>query len=274
MNKNVDSQVLLELNEKSVKKQVLSLKIFCVVFIAGYLFFFSSTSWFPGSDDLVAPSVIGKIYSWNAKQVQLEQWIYAPDEREMLIIAYINDTSYNSSKCKFELLDKKNGTIKSIEKICDADGLIVLHAKNLNSAWQEISLRISTDSSDDSILKLYANRKSIDQVTKLDLLSESEYLVQHLDFLISNYQKQIDDLQKEESANQDLIASTNKDIQDLEASKEYQTEEEQSQTNEKISQAKQQITAYKNKNASLESQITEYQERIDILNKKKQTQEE
>ncbi len=92
---------------------------------------------------------------------------------------------------------------------------------------------ISTDSSDDSILKLYANRKSIDQVTKLDLLSESEYLVQHLDFQISNYQKQIDDLQKEESCQSGLIASTNQDIQDLEASKDYQTEEEQSQTNEK-----------------------------------------
>lgn len=271
MDKN-DKTVLLKLKEKAQSNRNTILIIFVCIYVFGYLFFFTSNLWFPGSEDLVAASILGKEYGWNDRTIQIESWNYAATTHEMEIIFSVTNNKYVSDQIEYEILDKKYGYMDDVDIVCQNEELVVLHVSNINKNWQEISLRIKSSNPDVSTMRLYTNKDSVNQVSEMPQKTEQEYIAEHMQFKIGLYNDQIEDYNQSIADNEKQIQQCQDDISDLQKEKTYQTEEEQQQTDSIISQAKSKISDLESENASMQSQIEELKNRIEKLQEKLQSQ--
>lgn len=226
--------------EKRRQRKNHFLKAFILVFIGGYIFFFTSNMWFPSGNKFINATKKNIPQSWEEREVTLLSWNYSKEQQLMEVQLDLKNKSFDGiTEYRFSALDRKKGKFK-IEPIIQADNFIVLQIKGVNKGWTEISLRINmpNEVKDASTLKLYTNKNQINKVSLIKTKTEKQYMVDRITGNIASYEKQITTWNKDNESLQKQIDNYNEDINKLEESKRYQTEQEMKDTEVLINQAK------------------------------------
>lgn len=244
----------------------LFMKVFLTVFVVGYVFFLSSSLWFP-TQDLISASGIGKTYTWEDRSFTLLSWEYSESQKMMEIWIDVNNASKDlTSGYTASALERKKGT-QDTEFVINSEDFIVIRINNIDKHWAEISLRISILEEDDSTdyLKLYTNKKEISRTENIPDKTVNEYYLEKIQGNIQILESEIKKIENTISENSGQIEAYQARITGLEGEKEYQTEAEIAETDALITQIKNDISSLRSANEGCNEEIVEYRERISKL---------
>lgn len=259
-----NSKVLISLSKKARRNRNMFLYIFLIVFIGGYGLFFTSKSWFPGRDDVIAATKFNITRTWEKREITLDNWVYSKSQRMMEIQIDINNTSYDGiDKYKFTAVDRKKGFL-DVQTVVENNDFVVLRIINLKADWSEISLRMNLPGVENSsTYKMYTNKYDVSAVSNIEDKTENQYLLAKLQNMIDSYTEQIKDLSKQIEDTQKVINNCNSDIEALKAKKKYQTDEEKKDTDQMISDANTKISSLSAEITENNSDVLEYKARIE-----------
>lgn len=129
--------------------------------LVGYLFFFTSSLWYPGQNNASEYTPIGQLQKIGETEnsVTIEYWAYASEQQAMYVELDVN----TAEKVSFEAVDKKRREIPVTVKLSQA-GTYVLELDSVQPDFQAVSLRVTVEG---KIIRLYTNEKQVDQVKEL-----------------------------------------------------------------------------------------------------------
>lgn len=243
------------------------LKVFLSVFVVGYVFFLSSSFWFP-TQDLVSASEVGKEYTWEDRRFTLLSWEYSETQRMMEVRIDVNNTSKNlTNEYAAEALERTKGR-QETEFVINSEDFLVIRINNVDRRWAEISLRISISDESDSgsnYLKLYTNKNEISRTDNIPDKTVNEYYLEKIQGNIRIIQSEIEEIEDTIYENSGQIEAYQARITELEEEKEYQTESEIADTDTLIGQIRSDISSLQSANEKCNEDIAECRERISKL---------
>lgn len=198
INEAVSEQLLREKNAKLKKSTNRFLITFMIIFLAGYLFFFTSKLWLPGSYNDVTVSPIGQEIEMQNRRICIDKWAYSPENREMEIILEIENLSSDGiNDYVFSLFDRGKGK-QEIRVAVKTDDFFVLRA-NLSRRWSELSLRVNAKDENSKLetMKFYATKGSVEDKAAFAVKTEEEYRTEICDIRIQKMQREIAENEEE-----------------------------------------------------------------------------
>ena len=119
--------------------------------LVGYLFFFTSSLWYPGQNNASEYTPIGQLQKIGETEnsVTIEYWAYASEQQAMSVELDVN----TAEKVSFEAVDKKRREIPVTVKLSQA-GTYVLELDSVQPDFQAVSLRVTVEG---KIIRLYTN---------------------------------------------------------------------------------------------------------------------
>lgn len=251
-----------KLKEKHRYNTVLTLYI--ILIIAGYGIFLTSKLWLWDSSELVNPSKLNNTWSWEDREVTLLEWDYAKDQKMMEVQINVKNLSVDGiNQYTFSALDRDKGYFPT-EVVINENGFIVVRITGIDEKWSQISLRMNLDGKEDvTPLKMYTNKEAVAMVDNIEDLTFDGYMIEKLNNIIALYNEEISSLNIMIEEQQNVITNCNANIAALEAEKEYQTDQEQSETLQLISKIQGEIQTAENNIGNYQAEIEEYQKRIE-----------
>ncbi|MFR8072298.1 MAG: hypothetical protein ACLU7V_06455 [Anaerovoracaceae bacterium] len=241
---------------------------FLIIFISGYLIFFTSPFWMP--DDYLGVDVTepGEVISGNDREVTMIAWTYSKDHKEMEVVLEIVNASLDGiERYDWTAFDAQKGRIRT-ETVAETDDFAVIHLLRVPDGFTEISLRMEAPDSDSdgafSMLRFYTSKKAVENVSSIKDRSLHEYRIYAADCKIRTYRGQIRDLEENSKKQQDLIAEAEEKIKNLKQDQKYQAEDEKAETDSLISQLKTQKDDFADIIEENDSSIAELEEKIKL----------
>ena len=226
--------------------------------LVGYLFFFTSSLWYPGQNNASEYTPIGQLQKIGETEnsVTIEYWAYASEQQAMSVELDIN----TAEKVSFEAVDKKRREIPVTVKLSQA-GTYVLELDSVQPDFQAVSLRVTVEG---KTIRLYTNEKQVDQVKELKFYQDLDGYyqarinrnIQSLEQEIADQKELIQKLNEEISSCQKQIDQTNERLPYL--SRQQRTDAENS-----IEDWKKQIESYQTQQKEAKEQITELTDEIE-----------
>lgn len=235
---------------------------FCLFYVLGIFFFFSSNYWMPQSDGGVVATKIGKTYVFSDRDITLERWQFSEEQQIMEIELKILNHSTDSIQHLFYAAVDQSKKEVPVTVIYEENGMVVLRMEDLPQNWKAISFRIKLTADSEDVLKLYTNRDAVEKVAKIQDKSEVEYFVQREENNIREYEDQIQEIEDEIQRLLEQIDNVNNNINNLYSSKKYQTEEEQLQTDKAIQELEDSIVSYQESVAEYDSEKRNLESKI------------
>lgn len=253
-------------NERIKKSGERFLKTFLLIFIGGYLFFFSSPLWMPDNYTGLEPTKINDTVTANERDVTLVSWIYSKEEKKLQAQFEIKNMSIDGfNQYEWGAVERNKGVIKT-EVVLQTDDMAVINLLNVPRRWTEISLRMnipaSSEEEDEVTLKFYAVKNSVERVTHIKEKSSTEYMIFAAENKISVYRKEQRALKKDIEKQENSILSAKRTIKKLEADKKYQTADEQFETDERIMEINNEIRIFEAQIEKDASDIKQLQEKV------------
>lgn len=211
------------------------LTAFLVIFIAGYVFFFSSSVWMPIPYEGVTVTPYGTGIEQNDRTVMIDNWTYSEADKKMEITISIEDLSLDGIKSYVWQVRTPQEYLKT-KVIIDTPEFVVIHVENIPRRWAELALimNISPEeqqkNSDFSELRLYTSDLYVNKVEHITEKSLDEYLKVARTDRIASYKNQLAEKMEEKKRIEDGIKVANDKISELEKSLDFKTEEEQETT--------------------------------------------
>ena len=210
-----------------------SLKIFLVIFVIGFTFFFSSRLIFPKVYRGIDVSVPGDVIDMESYIFTLESWDYAEKDRAFEIILSVQNLTLNKHPKYDFTLKADNDVIETKIYRIIKDERIVLRAYNVPRRWTEVILSISAGRYNSHI---GMNDKDVNKTDKLENLSNKDYeikarkaLMAGLKVKIQNEEREIKKLDAKINYAYDKLVKLDKEM-------ENQTEAEKEKTRASKSQ--------------------------------------
>ena len=269
-NKLKFTEKIVRANNKKIKRDAdRFLRIFLIVFIFGYLFFFSSTLWMPTDYTGVKASVIGKDIEGNDREVALSAWDFCEDQEMFEIVLEITNLSTDGiNRYKWSVIDKTNGMMK-VKPVIETDDLVVLHVQT--NSFTEVSLRMDSPADDEDFetLRFYTTKKDVNRVGHIEKKDEAAYRKIALDARIGYAEKCISSAKKEIEKQEEIIKNADKTISDLKEKQKFQTEEEKLDTDDKIAEIDTERQTAAEAIEDKQEEIKEQEKRIKMLKERK-----
>ncbi len=251
-----------------------NLALFGIVFffIAGYIFFFSSTMWMPSNLAASLQTPLKENVQWGERTLQIRRWDYCETEQVMEVEIDMDNKSFDGKNhYHYSAINRNNDQLKVVKMIEDSDW-IVLRIENVTDNFGEISLRIDMmGEPDDNTLKLYTNVNAVKRVKDLEKRDRKGYQLLRLQRDTESYQKQISTLEKKKKSLLEKNQRMQEEINHLQSEESYQTEEMKEEQTDKINEIQSEITANQDEIQSYDLQLKEKRERIELI-KKQMTQ--
>ena len=240
-----------------------NLALFGIVFffIAGYIFFFSSTMWMPSNLAASLQTPLKENVQWGERTLQIRRWDYCETEQVMEVEIDMDNKSFDGKNhYHYSAINRNNDQLKVVKMIEDSDW-IVLRIENVTDNFGEISLRIDMmGEQDDNTLKLYTNVNAVKRVKDLEKRDRKGYQLLRLQRDTESYQKEISTLEKKKKSLLEKSQRMQEEINHLQSEESYQTEEMKAEQTDKINEIQ-----------SYDLQLKEKRERIELI-KKQMTQ--
>lgn len=251
-----------------------NLALFGIVFffIAGYIFFFSSTMWMPSNLAASLQTPLKENVQWGERTLQIRRWDYCETEQVMEVEIDMDNKSFDGKNhYHYSAINRNNDQLKVVKMIEDSDW-IVLRIENVTDNFGEISLRIDMmGEQDDNTLKLYTNVNAVKRVKDLEKRDGKGYQLLRLQRDTESYQKEISTLEKKKKSLLEKNQRMQEEINHLQSEESYQTEEMKAEQTDKINEIQSEITANQDEIQSYDLQLKEKRERIELI-KKQMTQ--
>lgn len=251
-----------------------NLALFGIVFffIAGYIFFFSSTMWMPSNLAASLQTPLKENVQWGERTLQIRRWDYCETEQVMEVEIDMDNKSFDGKNhYHYSAINRNNDQLKVVKMIEDSDW-IVLRIENVTDNFGEISLRIDMmGEQDDNTLKLYTNVNAVKRVKDLEKRDRKGYQLLRLQRDTESYQKEISTLEKKKKSLLEKSQRMQEEINHLQSEESYQTEEMKAEQTDKINEIQSEITANQDEIQSYDLQLKEKRERIELI-KKQMTQ--
>lgn len=241
-----------------------------VLFIAGYLFFFTSNYWMPVSSSATAYTEVGRELSWNGKGVTLTRWDYCEKDQLMEVEIDIRNLAYDGQNRYQFSAQSRSGKQITVTPIIEDEDWIILHLVDVPERWSEILLWMDQKEYSDQTagaLKLFTNINDVNEVDRIETKDWAGYRKQRFENQITLYQDQIAEYQKEIADNQNKIQEIEKEILRLDGSKKYQTVDEQVQTDQSIENARKEIAEKQQENMDTQDLINQLTEKVSLIQK-------
>jgi len=257
-----------------ITKRKGNLALFGIVFffIAGYIFFFSSTMWMPSNLAASLQTPLKENVQWGERTLQIRRWDYCETEQVMEVEIDMDNKSFDGKNhYQYSAINRNNDQLKVVKMIEDSDW-IVLRIENVTDNFGEISLRMDMmGEPDDNTLKLYTNVNAVKRVKNLEKRDRKGYQLLRLQRDTESYQKEISTLEKKKKSLLEKNQRMQDEINHLQSEESYQTEEMKAEQTDKINEIQSEISANQDEIQSYDLQLKEKRERIELI-KKQMTQ--
>ncbi|XVG95669.1 hypothetical protein ACGCUP_00060 [Eubacteriales bacterium KG125] len=255
-------KIIKGLNKKKGKSDYM-LKIFIVIFILGYGFFFTSNYFFPKIYRNIDVINVGKIIDLEEYIFTLNAWDYSRDDNEFEIIFNVqNLTLEENPKFHFTVKAGDKVFMNKIHKNYD-NKLLVVRVYDIPKRWTEVKISITAG---DKTLQTGMNDKIVNKVKKIKNRNEKEYKVYASKSTITGLKNNIKVKEKELKSLEKKTRKAYKKLEELDGGKTSLTKKEQ----EVLANNKSKIAAEVGKmKAEMDSRIVEIEEnkeRIKMLN--------
>ena len=257
-----------------ITKRKGNLALFGIVlfFVAGYIFFFSSTMWMPSNLAASLQTPLKENVQWGERTLQIRRWDYCETEQVMEVEIDMDNKSFDGKNhYQYSAINRNNDQLKVVKMIEDSDW-IVLRIENVTDNFGEISLRMDMmGEPDDNTLKLYTNVNAVKRVKNLEKRDRKGYQLLRLQRDTESYQKEISTLEKKKKSLLEKNQRMQEEINHLQSEESYQTEEMKAEQTDKINEIQSEISANQDEIQSYDLQLKEKRERIELI-KKQMTQ--
>lgn len=251
--------------ELKKKKGNLGLFLAAFFFISGYIFFLSSEMWMPSRLSASLQTPLRKAIDWGERTLEIRRWDYCERTEIMEIELDMENKAFDGKNHYHYSAVSRNGGQLEVKPIIEDEDWIILRIHNVSSQFGEISLRLAREDREDDILRLYTNVNAVGRVESLEKKDRKGYQILRLETEIAAYEKDIRKKEKKVKSIKEKNARMQEEINRLQSSSAYQTEEQKSETAEKIGDIQSEMTANQDTIQSHEQQITEITERIVLL---------
>lgn len=254
------------------------LAVFLIVFIGGYLFFFTSNLWMPSSGNAKRLTALYQQMEFSQRTVVINRWDYAEGEAVMEVeLEITNPTFDGNDSYEFSAVDSVHGRIEVAVALAEPDFIVLRMV--VPKRWSEISLRMRlpqnvASGGGDETLRMYTNVKDVHRVESLPVKTRTGYYIQRIDSQIAGYEDAIEllleDINQQEVYQENIKNETDR----LLSNKKYQTDEETEKTDQLIRSAQQKLEESRNKVTEDETEILEYREKITKAREKQEMYQE
>ena len=247
---------------------------FIAVFIAGYVLFFSSPAWMPGSAKTgIAATETGAAISGNQREVTLVSWLYSSADDAMEVQLEISSMALDGINRYEWTAAEANAGMLRVKVMEEEDDFVVLRITDLPKRWREVSLRMNLKEEDAgrtdfAEMKFYTTRDDVEKVGKLEKKTLAEYRRDAVSERIEALEEDIKSLDKKISRRQHYINLAEEKYRQLVEDEKYQTPSEISETEEKRVELKNEIEAATSQMQQWGEEKEEACQRIELLKQK------
>ena len=256
---------ILELHNKFRQKYNFALMIYIIIFVAGYTFFFSSNIWMEKNTSQIITTRINSVQRWNSNALTLLEWEFSEQTNEMEIVFSLDNTGIYDVNYQYSAVYMSSPKKYPVETVLAQENLVVLHVKDVPRKWGAIRIDVSDGSGKGAI---FASEDSVEYVDTIELKTFEEYMIVQLESSIDYYNGKIQNNYNTIDNCNTAIINYYERIQNILASTEYQTAQQNEQSQKSITTILQKISSNENtiKNAGAANE--EYALRINNIRKK------
>lgn len=249
----------LKLRKKKKKKNDRILKIFTVIFIMGYVFFFSSNLFFPKIYKNIELTYPGQEIDLDSYILTLEAWDYSNEDNEFeIIFDIVNLTAEKKPRIKYNIKVDNKIFRTGVHKA--GENKYSVKAYKLPRKWTNASLTIAGK---DRTVIINTNDKFVNKVEKIKKRSNKEYEIYSLESKISGMKKYIQKLKKETKEYEKQMLTSYDNMGVLQArEKEAKTDREKEKISESISKLSAEYEQIKAESDEAMDMIYEYENKI------------
>lgn len=249
----------LKLRKKKKKKNDRILKIFTVIFIMGYVFFFSSNLFFPKIYKNIELTYPGQEIDLDSYILTLEAWDYSKEDNKFeIIFAIVNLTAEKKPRIKYNIKVDNKIFRTGVHKA--GENKYSVKAYKLPGKWTNASLTIAGK---DRTVIINTNDKFVNKVEKIKKRSNKEYEIYSLESKISGMKKYIQKLKKETKEYEKQMLTSYDNMGVLQArEKEAKTDREKEKISESISKLSAEYEQIKAESDEAMDMINEYENKI------------
>ena len=254
----------------------LSIVLFLVIYVGGYIFFFGTSFLLNSVKDGEMYTDTTKTYTFENREFKMVEWVYSENQKMMEIMIEVLNLSLDGVD-KYNIgIVLKDGTTLKTEQVVATPTLLVIRAYNVPSDFTDISFRLKVDKPDSAKdLRFYNNNVAIERVNEISDKSIDEYYDLKRRQEISEYQNAIEQLTIQIQEIDEKIQNSFNLIDTLNNKKKEQVVQKDIQkTDELIKNAENGIITFENQKKVLENEIAENQQRIEAAQSKIKSERE
>lgn len=258
--------------EKRVKKKSNKmLGTFLIIFILGYIFFFTSNFWLPPTYTDAAVTPMGSTVSYNDRNITVASWTYSPEEKRMEIILNIENLSIDGIERYDWTLRDKNGKLRAYVT-AESDTMVAVVAENISRRWTEVALRMRLRTEDldmDPDFGYYDIYMSDKAVKLVEHIPEQRTITEYMKIAdiaqVEGLQNQIQALEDENIELKEQISNAERKIAELTDGMEHQTSSEKTTTTAAIAELEGKRDTAQDSIDTNQEKISELQEKIQYI---------
>lgn len=224
MDKKLKDQLTRERNERIKKKNGKFLKMFLLIFIVGYAFFFTSNFILPVATPKITATPIGKAQEVNHRSVTVVSWDYSKEDDEMEIILEISNNSLDGiNRYRFSAVEKTKGRI-DCQMVLQRNDFVVLHLTDVPGRFSEISLRMlipAGNDTEESEMRFYTHKDAVTYVNDIKTRDEESYRLLAIDKKIENSKQLIEQYENDIKTERKKITEADKRIAEIDKNIKY-----------------------------------------------------
>ena len=247
-------------------------RVFLLVLIIGYLFFFTSNMTIP--DKITSKEETTKINEVNeymdGRSCQLLSATYDREQETMEVIVHLTNNTYDGVDSYYIAEKLNNGSTKNLvtKEVLDDPLMTVIRISNLKPHYREMQLMLAPKLTSINKVKdsqtafITLNKYNVTQGT-IDLnKTKQDYLAERLQNVLDSYQKEFNNLTRKDNDLEQQIENAAKQNEDLEKNKLYMSSKEIDNANSQIADNEQTIKDLQQQRTDTRNQMLSYSKLI------------
>ena len=247
-------------------------RIFLLVLIIGYLFFFTSNMTIP--DKITSKEDTTKLNEVNeymdGRSCQLLSATYDRDQETMEVIVHLTNNTYDGIDSYYIAEKLNNGSTKNLvtREVLDDPLMTVIRISNLKPHYREMQLMIAPKLTpidkvkDSQTAFITLNKYNVTQGSINLNKTKQDYLAERLQTVLDSYQKEFNDLTRKDNDLEQQIENAKKQNEDLEKNKLYMSSKEIDNANNQIADNEQTINDLQQQRVTTRNQMLSYSKLI------------
>ena len=252
----------------SANQNARTTRIFLIILIVGYVFFFTSNMTIPSkiSSKEETTKVNAVTEYMSGRTCQLLSATYDRDQETMEVVLHLTNKTYDGVDTYYIAESLNNGSTANLvtKQVLDDPLMTVIRISNLKPSYREMKLMLapkinSLDKVKDSETAFVTLNKYNVKQGAIDLTkSKNDYLAERLNYVLDSYIARRNELSKKENTMLKQINAAQKQNEELEENKLYMSSREIDDANKQIAENTQSIKTLQDQRSEVRTQILSY----------------